>query len=78
MNLDAEGISPDPSTILAIRISTTVLFISLAFMAWENWKICLAMLGILFHVTMYVQKELEGALKLSQRYAEQLMESQGS
>ena len=78
MNPGAAGISPDPSTILTIRISTTVLFISLAFLAWENWKICLAMLGILFHIIMYVQKEIEGTLKLSQRHAEQLIESQGS
>jgi len=78
MNPDAAGISPDPSTTLTIRISTTVLFISLAFLAWENWKIFLAMLGILFHVIMYVQKELEGAVKLSHRYTEQMTGAQSS
>ena len=75
MTPDSAPIGPDPSTILMIRISTAVLIISLVFLAWENWKICLAMLGILFHVIMYVQKEIEGVLKMSQQYADQLAES---
>ena len=72
MELDTKNISPEPETNVVIGISTTVLVISLVFLAWENWKICLAILGILFHVIMYVQKELEGVLKMSRRYAEQL------
>ena len=75
MELDTANIHPEPETKIIIKISTAVLIVSLGFLAWENWKICLAMLGILFHVIMYSQKELEGVLKMSQRYAEQLYSS---
>lgn len=34
-------LQPDPSTQLVIRISTVVLFLSLAFLAWVDWRSCM-------------------------------------